>query len=96
MVIVGLAGVSINIVLSRSAERIALSSSAVRPAGTGMPMKVSVHIPHPIWVRRDDLRIAVNGGGCQGFEYSFGLETAKAADDVVFERDTGLTREAGL
>jgi iron-sulfur cluster insertion protein len=33
------------------------------------------------------LRIAVNGGGCQGFEYSFGLETAKAADDVIFEKD---------
>ena len=36
------------------------------------------------------LRIAVNGGGCQGFEYSFALESAKKADDIVFEKD-GVT-----
>jgi len=31
------------------------------PAGSGTPVKIAVHIPHSIWVRRDDLRIAVNG-----------------------------------
>lgn len=31
------------------------------PAGTGTPIKVTVHIPHPILVRRDDLRVAING-----------------------------------
>lgn len=36
------------------------------------------------------LRVAVNGGGCQGFEYSFALETARAADDAAFEKD-GVT-----
>lgn len=31
------------------------------PAGQGTPIKVTVNIPEPVWVRRDDLRIAVSG-----------------------------------
>lgn len=30
------------------------------------------------------LRLRVDGGGCSGFQYVFGLETEKAEDDVVF------------
>ena len=33
------------------------------------------------------LRVAVNGGGCQGFEYAYSLETAAGPDDRVFEKD---------
>jgi iron-sulfur cluster assembly accessory protein len=33
------------------------------------------------------LRVAVNGGGCSGFQYEFKLEKERAADDSVFERD---------
>lgn len=33
------------------------------------------------------LRVTVNGGGCQGFEYDFALDAAKGAQDQVFERD---------
>ncbi len=33
------------------------------------------------------LRITVNGGGCQGFEYAFKSETQKNDDDVVVEKD---------
>ena len=33
------------------------------------------------------LRIQVNGGGCQGFEYSFKPETTKNDDDKVFVKD---------
>ena len=33
------------------------------------------------------LRIAVNGGGCSGFQYDFQLAEAPAADDLVIERD---------
>ena len=33
------------------------------------------------------LRIAVNGGGCSGFQYEFQLAEALAADDLVVERD---------
>lgn len=33
------------------------------------------------------LRISVSGGGCSGFQYSFTLDEAPTADDVVIERD---------
>lgn len=32
------------------------------------------------------LRIAVNGGGCSGFQYEFNLTDAVAEDDLVIER----------
>ena len=33
------------------------------------------------------LRIAVNGGGCSGFQYDFALTGPAAEDDLVLERD---------
>jgi iron-sulfur cluster insertion protein len=33
------------------------------------------------------LRVAVGGGGCSGFQYSFTLDDTVNADDAVFERD---------
>lgn len=33
------------------------------------------------------LRVAVNGGGCSGFQYGFKLDSAKNDDDIVVERD---------
>jgi iron-sulfur cluster assembly accessory protein len=33
------------------------------------------------------LRIAVNGGGCSGFQYEFTLEGERNADDIAIERD---------
>jgi iron-sulfur cluster insertion protein len=33
------------------------------------------------------LRVAVTGGGCSGFQYSFALDDARADDDLVIERD---------
>lgn len=32
-------------------------------------------------------RVAVSGGGCSGFQYSFALDDARAEDDLVIERD---------
>jgi len=32
------------------------------------------------------LRVSVEGGGCSGFQYKFGMETAKADDDLVIAR----------
>ena len=36
------------------------------------------------------LRLAVDGGGCAGFQYKFGLEAEAAADDLAVETD-GIT-----
>lgn len=33
------------------------------------------------------LRVAVNGGGCSGFQYEFGITTEKNADDLVIEKN---------
>ncbi|MGI9169904.1 MAG: iron-sulfur cluster insertion protein ErpA [Caulobacteraceae bacterium] len=33
------------------------------------------------------LRVAVDGGGCSGFQYRFDLVEAAGADDVTVERD---------
>ena len=33
------------------------------------------------------LRLAVTGGGCQGFSYNFSFDSARNADDVIFSRD---------
>jgi iron-sulfur cluster assembly accessory protein len=33
------------------------------------------------------LRVSVEGGGCSGFQYRFDIDHARAADDVVIERD---------
>ncbi len=33
------------------------------------------------------LRVLVNGGGCQGFEYKFDFATKIDDDDVVFEKN---------
>lgn len=32
-------------------------------------------------------RIAVNGGGCSGFQYEFSFEATRADDDVLIELD---------
>jgi iron-sulfur cluster insertion protein len=33
------------------------------------------------------LRVAVNGGGCSGFQYSFDLDNTQNPDDIVVEKD---------
>jgi len=33
------------------------------------------------------LRVSVEGGGCSGFQYKFGMERAKADDDLVLGGD---------
>lgn len=32
-------------------------------------------------------RIAVNGGGCSGFQYEFTFDSARADDDILIEKD---------
>ena len=36
------------------------------------------------------LRVSVEGGGCSGFQYKFGIEQAKAEDDLVLTRETAV------
>jgi iron-sulfur cluster assembly accessory protein len=33
------------------------------------------------------LRVSVSGGGCSGFQYGFDFDAARAADDLVIERE---------
>lgn len=33
------------------------------------------------------LRVTVNGGGCQGFEYAFSMTSMREEDDITFEKD---------
>jgi iron-sulfur cluster assembly accessory protein len=44
------------------------------------------------------LRVAVNGGGCQGFSYDFEMTRDRRPDDVAIERDgiTVVVDEASL
>jgi iron-sulfur cluster assembly accessory protein len=32
------------------------------------------------------LRLAVNGGGCSGFQYEFAVATSRTGDDLAFEQ----------
>jgi iron-sulfur cluster insertion protein len=44
------------------------------------------------------LRIAVDGGGCSGFQYRFDIAAGRQSDDLVLERDgaTVLVDEMSL
>jgi len=33
------------------------------------------------------LRVSIEGGGCSGFQYKFGMERARADDDLAITRD---------
>ena len=33
------------------------------------------------------LRVSVEGGGCSGFQYKFGIDTSLTAEDIKIERD---------
>jgi iron-sulfur cluster assembly accessory protein len=36
------------------------------------------------------LRVSVEGGGCSGFQYKFGIERSRGDDDLVLARDVAV------
>jgi iron-sulfur cluster assembly accessory protein len=38
----------------------------------------------------NSLRVAVNGGGCSGFQYEFSVTASREVDDVATERDGAI------
>ena len=56
-----------------------LSESAAR--------RISVLLKDEETVEAKFMRVAVEGGGCSGFQYIFSFDTTKNKDDLVFEKD---------
>jgi iron-sulfur cluster assembly accessory protein len=62
---------------NESALPVRVSASAAKRIGEILKAE-----PQPM-----KLRLAVNGGGCSGFQYSFTLDDALMDDDLVLTRD---------
>ncbi len=67
-------------------------SQAPSIAGDSLPISMSASAARRLSkILGDDkgaaLRISVKGGGCSGFQYSFDIDKARAADDLIVERD---------
>lgn len=56
---------------------VTISASAARQIGTILAKEAPGTL----------LRVAVNGGGCQGFSYDYSFTVATEPDDVLIERD---------
>jgi iron-sulfur cluster assembly accessory protein len=71
----------------------ALVGSARAPYLGGMDIALSSSAAKRVaWIAQRQqkpaiLRLAVEGGGCSGFQYRFGLADAAESDDVVVETD---------
>lgn len=59
-------------------RKISISDNAVRKIG-----KLITADGNPALM----LRVTVNGGGCQGFEYKLDLDDTQNDDDLIFEKD---------
>jgi iron-sulfur cluster insertion protein len=62
-----------------ASDEITISASAAR--------RIAALIAGEGGSERLRLRVAVSGGGCSGFQYSFTLDDERHDDDRVFERD---------
>ncbi|MEL6213619.1 MAG: iron-sulfur cluster insertion protein ErpA [Pseudomonadota bacterium] len=62
------------------------------PAGITVSARAAVRIAAILAKEPDGamLRVAVNGGGCSGFQYEFDIVAARNDDDLAIERD-GVT-----
>ena len=59
-----------------------MASVSLSPAAAARVSKIAAKQDAPAI-----LRLSVEGGGCAGFQYRFGLEDAPADDDLVAETD---------
>lgn len=69
-----------------------LSGMTLSPDQFGLSPSAAARVAH-IASRQGKpaiLRLSVEGGGCSGFQYKFGLDETVASDDVAVERD-GVT-----
>lgn len=63
-------------------------SPTTDPAGVSMSASAARRLTRILGAEQGAaLRITVKGGGCSGFQYAFDVETERAADDLVVERD---------
>jgi iron-sulfur cluster insertion protein len=53
----------------------------VTPAAAQRILKITAGTPEAA------LRLAVNGGGCSGFQYDFAIAKSREPEDLVFEQD---------
>jgi len=68
-------------------------TSPATPASSSLAPKLSPSAAarvNAIAIKQDKpaiLRLAVDGGGCSGFQYRFGMEETPQADDAITETD---------
>ncbi len=62
-----------------------LSSVSLSPSAAARVNKVLSQEP-----AGSALRVAVDGGGCSGFQYSFTVASEPSSDDLVIERDGAM------
>jgi iron-sulfur cluster insertion protein len=62
-------------------------SSATPVAVTDSAARRIAHLMAKEGLSNQFLRVAVLGGGCSGFQYSFAFDDARAEDDTVIEKD---------
>jgi iron-sulfur cluster assembly accessory protein len=87
-------------------DKIAMSHAATTPAETAHPASLSVterafaRIASVLASEAEGtkLRVAVNGGGCSGFQYVFEMDRSQNEDDIVLSNGaaTVLVDEASL
>jgi iron-sulfur cluster assembly accessory protein len=66
----------------------AMSADTTATSGFSVTDSAAARIAHLIATEpgASAFRVAVNGGGCSGFQYEFGFAEAPAADDTVIRR----------
>ena len=68
------------------------AADAPAPPASGMPIVTDAAFDRVAAIIADEpagtmLRVAVDGGGCSGFQYRYELTQEKNEDDLVLERD---------